>query len=629
MRKFLLSLTLMIMSFASFSQTCYTPPTGGVFVTLDSNYLLGTVAAGNTKVGMCFYNSTTSKITATQFRVYYDTVAFSGVDSVTSLDTTFPQYLKFVDNHGYVTITLTYTGNISTFYLHNGAYVKLQLHHTPGFAALSSVANMSFAGTPSYSAVATTQSGMDTTLTLFNFGGVFRPQTMSYHGTFVNVTGSKAKNLTVAIDKKLRPGGSWVHDSTAVTDTNGRFAFVNIPLDTTGYDVRLNIKGDTMGVGSVISVADAQRINQYVLGTATPTGFDYYESDVNGDNTLSISDVYGVFGKVSGRFTVWPNSVKDIKFFTASEFSTINGSSTNYTATIPGVTNFTYNIVAGAPDSVTYYVMVPGDANNTGYHMARLVPIEIVNPSHASLHIIDVTTQYDDVYKKIEVNYPDLTVNEENLVNVPVIVKTNDNKLGSLQLGMKYDNTLLDFKGLKAEATVGSWITFLNPNNGQIDWGGYDPTPNTNLLSNNDLAFTLQFTSKKIQSDWNESPLYVTSKFAGDTGAADLAITPTNAIIKVFKLSGSATALKDGEDLKVFPNPTEDYVNIAFRINEDGQVWVGIYDLNGKECKVILNESMPKGVYNYGASLGYLPAGQYLAVIKKVDKQLSNKLMIK
>ena len=102
-------------------------------------------------------------------------------------------------------------------------------------------------------------------------------------------------------------------------------------------------------------------------------------ADVNGDNNLTISDAWGTFGRISGRFSAWPNNVEDVKFFTVSQYATINGSSTNYTSSIAGVTNFTYDIIAGQPDSVTYYVLVPGDANGTGYNMARMTPIESVN----------------------------------------------------------------------------------------------------------------------------------------------------------------------------------------------------------------------------------------------------------
>jgi hypothetical protein len=629
MKKIVMLVMFLISSLVGFSQSCYTPPNNGVFVTIDSSYLLGTVAAGNTKVGLCFYNNTASKITATQFRVFYDTTAFSKIDTITSFNTSFPQALSYVDNRsgGYVTITFTYTGSLSTFGLSNGAFLQIQFHHVTNYASLTSVSNLTFAGTPTFPTLATTQSGMDTVLNLYNFGGVMKSQTMSYHGRFVNVTGTGAKNLTLSLEKKLRPSGSWVQVTTRITDTSGSFAFTKLPIDTTGYDVRLNVKGDTMAVGNVISVSDAQRINQYVLGTATPSGFDYYSSDANGDNSLSISDVYSVFGKVAGRFTTWPNSLKDIKFFTTSEYTTINNSSTNYTSSIPGVTNFQYNIVAGQPDSVTYYVLIPGDANGTGYHMARLIPIEILNASHANLHIIDLTTKYDDEKRTVELNYPDLSVDEQNLVNVPVKVKTGDVDLGSLQLSIKYDSTLLDFKGIKSESSVSGWVTFLNPNNGEIEWGGYDPTNNTKLLKDQDMAFTLQFVSKKVQNEWEESPLYVTRKFAGDHQAKDLNILPTNKIVTVYKTTSPTGLLSEQEDIRVYPNPTNDYIRINFRVRKDGMVWIGIYDNSGKECKVIINEEMPKGVYEYGSSLGYLPAGEYYAIMKKNDVQLSKKVI--
>lgn len=169
-----------------------------------------------------------------------------------------------------------------------------------------------------------------------------------------------AKNLTVSLEKKLKSGGSWSYVQTSVTNTSGRFNFTDVEIDTTAWNVRIAVKGDTMGVGSIVSVSDAQRINQYVLGTQTPTGFDFYTSDANGDDKITISDVYSVYGRVGGRFTAFPNSVQDVLFFTESEYNTINNSSTNYTSTIQGVTNFTFDIIAGQPDSVTYYVVCPG-----------------------------------------------------------------------------------------------------------------------------------------------------------------------------------------------------------------------------------------------------------------------------
>ena len=211
-----------------------------------------------------------------------------------------------------------------------------------------------------------------------------------------------------------------------------------------------------MGVGNIISTTDAQQVNQWLLGNGVMSGFDYYHADVNGSNSLSISDVWGVFGRVSGRFTEWPNNVEDVKFFTASEYNTINGSSTNYTSSIAGVTNFTFEILPGTT-SVTYYVMVPGDANGTGYNMARVTPIEVLVGPIPGLesqiyNVIDTKVEYDFPTATIEVNVPNISVEAGNLVNLPVKVFTNGEELSSLQFGLKYDTTLLTFKGITSSS---------------------------------------------------------------------------------------------------------------------------------------------------------------------------------
>ena len=76
---------------ASYSQTCPTPSTSGVHITLDSTYQTGKYSDGFTNVGLCFYNSSSENITAVQFRMFYDKQAFSGVDTVTSTNTSFSQ----------------------------------------------------------------------------------------------------------------------------------------------------------------------------------------------------------------------------------------------------------------------------------------------------------------------------------------------------------------------------------------------------------------------------------------------------------------------------------------------------------------------------------------------------------
>lgn len=627
--KKLVTLLFLFVGLVGFAQVCPTPTTTGAFVTLDATYQLATTAAGNTEVGLCFYNNTTELITAAQFRVFYDKNTFSGVSNVTSLNTSYAQYLQFVDNPavGFVTITMSYTGNLSSFTIPNGAFVKLNLTHVAGFASLTSTTPMTFSGVQTFPQTATNQAGMDYALTLQNFGGVFLPQTFSYSGTFTNVTGSGAKNIPVILEKKLMTSSTWTTVTTSTTNVDGNFTFTNLPIDITSWDVRIRVNGSTLATGNIISVSDSQKINRFVLGQDVPTGFDFYTSDVNGDNNITVSDVYGVFGRVSGRFTSWPNSVKDIKFFSATEYASINGATTSLQSTIPGVTDLVFNILPGAGNTVTFYVAAPGDANGTGFQMARMTPIEILNPANAPLHIIDVTTTYDNnSLNTIEVHYPNLSVNEENLVEVPVSVKTNGRQLGSLQLAMNYNSELLDFKGIRAESKIGSWLSFMNPNDNVVEWGGYDPTLNTKLLNDNELAFTLQFISKQIQSDWMVSPLYVTRKHAGDTFARDLKITPTDGIVQIMRVGNIGKLIGD---MTVYPNPVEDLVNVKFRVTENGNTWLGIYSLDGREIKVIVNQSMPEGEYTYMSNLGYLPSGEYIAVLRKKDLPMTSKILIK
>jgi hypothetical protein len=627
MKKILLSILAAVSAVSLMGQTCPTPSSTGVHITLDSTYQLGTYRAGKTDVGLCFYNSSSENITAAQFRVFYDKQAFADVDSIISLNTSFSQYLQYVDNPtgGYVTITITYTGTNSSFTIPNGALFKVTFNHTSSLSTTYfTVTDMTFNGSSSFGQTATNQGGSDYTLNLTNFGGVFKQRTMSFKGKFVNVTGTPAKQIAVALEKKLKTSTSWSQVTTRSSGTDGRWQFVDIEIDTTAWDVRIAVKGDTMSIGNVISTADAQRVNQYVLGQQTPTGFDFYASDVNGDNKITISDVYGVYARVSGRFTTWANSVKDVKFFTSSDYTNINGSTSNLTGTYAGSTNFTFDIVAGQPDSVTYYVVVPGDANGTGFKRARLVPIEIVNPNNANKHIIDVTTVYDNQVESIELNYPRLGVDEGDFVNIPVVVKTPGFKVGALQLSMKYDNQLLEFVGVKNELNAGYWMSFINTQDNEIEWGGFDVSSNNHLISNQEKVFTLQFKSLKPQADWNKSPLYVTRKFGGNDLATDLGITPTDGIVQVFRIRPVGVTPIGG--LGVFPNPLTEELAIIYRVYEDGLVDMYLTDFTGRKLQQIVSENKEVGEYFTQVDFRKYAPGLYMVISNNGGKTSSEKV---
>ena len=614
----IISSLLLLITFAStaIAQSGPPAPSNGIWGIIDTNYQVGTSVQGHTTAKLSFQNTTASEIAGFQFRVFYDDNAFSSA-SVSIIGSSANLYLQSIDNNanGYLTITLVYTGASSNYTIPSGELLLIDFTHiTPSsaFQALNAISNLTWTGLSAYPQIAAEQPGNDIALSLHNYGGNFIQQSLDFHGTFTNVTGTAAKNLHLALDKKPKTSNVWTQHSTYMTDINGDFQ-LSETIDTTFWDVRLAIQGDTMVAGNVISVADAQLVNQWVIGGATPQSWNYYTSDVNADNNLTISDAWGVFGRISGRFSVWPNNVKDVKFFTVAEHTTITSNpATNYTSSISGQTNFYFNILPGQPDSVTFYVLVPGDANNTGYHMARLVPIEIENPTNAPLNLIDESVLYDFVVDSMEVNVPSLSVEEGNLVKLPVKVFTNGFKISSLQLSLLYDGELLEFLELTNSEKSMKWMSFINPMSGIVEWGGYDATNKENLFIDGETVFTLNFLAKKPQGEWAVSPLYTTRKFVGDENSTDMQITPTNGVYEVKSIQG--IELKENEIL-VYPNPTTGEVIIKFNVPVDGNVNLSFVDGNGKKVITVFEQYMPSGNYSYSSNLKNFTPGIYYTTL--------------
>jgi hypothetical protein len=428
--------------------------------------------------------------------------------------------------------------------------------------------------------------------------------------------------LWVSLEKKA-PSGSWTQVEAKSTNSSGVVVFRKF-LDTTYWDVRMVVKGDTMTPGSVISTADAQKINQSILAQYTPSGFDYYTMDVNGtDGSISIADVYSVYGRLAGRFTAWPNSKKDVMFFTVAEYNSINGSATNLTSTYSTINNFNYTI--DGRDSITYYVAVKGDANNTGFKMARLTPIKIVNPTNAKNYIIDNTVQYDDVIETIEVNMPKVKVDEGNLVNVPVKMLTNGKQLGALQLELKYDTALLEFKKIDLSEKMMNWTSYTNPSNGVVAFGAADLT-NKNLVNDGEQVFVIQFIAKKPQTEWGTAALWTGPKFVGGNDSRDMNITPAMGVIEVRRIN-KAVKLTDLEKIIIFPNPTEGEIVVQFKVDQESQTEVSVTDMVGRKMIEILNTKVPEGEYKYNVNLTHLDNGLYLMSIK-TDTQISTSKII-
>ena len=626
MKKLILFLLTALTVFGVSAQSASTSPGTGHWVVIDSGYQVATTTAGQTVAPLHFYNTSTSeKITGMQYRVFYDNTAFTAVVPSLKISTT-DQYLQYVDSNaqGFLTVTLVYTGTSSTFNYTNGATFDLTFTHAGSaiWNNLDSIKTLKVSGVKSFANKAATNWGNDTTLVVYSYGGRFNQKVLRFAAKFKNVTGSDAKNLWVSLEKKS-PSGSWTQVEAKATNSLGHVVFKKF-LDTTYWDVRMVVKGDTMTPGSVFSTADAQKINQAILAQYTPSGFDYYTMDVNGtDGTISIADVYSVYGRLAGRFSTWPNAKKDVMFFTVAEYNAINGAAANLTSTYSTINNFNYTI--DGRDSITYYVAVKGDANATGFKMARLTPIKIVNPTNAKNYIIDNTVQYDDVIETIEVNMPKVKVDEGNLVNVPVKMITNGKQLGAVQLELKYDTALLEFKKIDLTEKMMNWTSYTNPDNGVVAFGAADLT-NKNLVNDGEQILVMQFIAKKPQSEWGTAALWTGPKFVGGNDARDMNITPAMGVIEVRRIT-KPVKLSQLEDILVFPNPTDGEVMVQFHVEQESETEVVVSDVVGRKVMEVVNTKMPAGEYKYVVNLTPLANGFYLVSVK-TDTQLSTSKII-
>jgi hypothetical protein len=615
MKKLILFLLTALAVFGVSAQSASTSPGTGHWVVIDSGYQVATTTAGQTVAPLYFYNTSTSeKITGMQYRVFYDNTAFTAAVPTLKISTS-DQYIQYQDSNaqGFLTVTLVYTGTNSTFNYSNGATFDLTFTHAGSaiWNNLDSIKTLKVSGVKSFANKAATNWGNDTTLVVYSYGGRFNQKILRFAAKFKNVTGSDAKNLWVSLEKKS-PSGSWTQVEAKATNSLGHVVFRKF-LDTTYWDVRMVVKGDTMTPGSVISTADAQKTNQAILGQYIPSGFDYYTMDVNGtDGSISIADVYSVYGRLAGRFSSWPNSKKDVMFFTVAEYNAINGSATNLTSTYSTINNFNYTI--DGKDSITYYVAVKGDANNTGFKMARLTPIKIVNPVNAKNYIIDNTVQYDNVTETIEVNMPKVKVDEGNLVNVPVKMLTNGKQLGAVQLELKYDTALLEFKKIDLTEKMMNWTSYTNPSNGVVAFGAADLKGNQ-LINDGEQIIVLQFIAKKPQAEWSSAAIWTGPKFVGGNDARDMNITPAMGVIEVRRVN-KPVKLSELEDLIVFPNPNDGVVNLQFRVDQESQTEVLVSDLVGRKVMEVINTKMPAGDYKYVVNLNQI-RGWLLFLISK------------
>jgi hypothetical protein len=177
----------------------------------------------------------------------------------------------------------------------------------------------------------------------------------------VPVGGRNASAWSVSAPETIRftpttPATSWSLAKTVYTNSSGYYTFHPSGLDINNYLFRVEIPNVPLGG---LSSTDVYPLSDIVINKTVPTNRDNYRYDVNNDNSFTISDIFGVYGKISGLIPSWITGVPSYRIFTASQWTTVKTSTTNTKLSIPGTQNMIIDPALNG-GSANYYVIRTG-----------------------------------------------------------------------------------------------------------------------------------------------------------------------------------------------------------------------------------------------------------------------------
>jgi hypothetical protein len=173
-------------------------------------------------------------------------------------------------------------------------------------------------------------------------------------GTWNDLVNANSLNYVLEFDYIVTTS-SWTLYKTVYTDATGKYTISETTNPSIEWYVQIDIPTPITG----ISNSDAIAANNKVI-SRTFNSLDYYRYDVNNDGVITITDVYYIYMKKSGRFLTWGSLLPNTRLFTSTQYNTINTSTSDLRSTLPGTSSITIsNPTSGGSSS--YYLI------NTGY----------------------------------------------------------------------------------------------------------------------------------------------------------------------------------------------------------------------------------------------------------------------
>jgi len=625
MKKLLLLLAL-ILPFSSFAQNGRTevltsPNQNSPHFLIDTVFTLGSILEDTTVVYLHYHNPTATNYAGFQVRFFYPTTAFKqpivkwGPTAV-GVNT---KYGSYYSQPGWVNTTAIYTGTSAVFDWPDGAVFEVLLPHAVGFNP-SAVDSLEVQSTPAYTNIATTVGGIDNTLGVYNYGGRFQMDTLTIPVTLLNVDGTPAPDMPFAFDYKLKTAQNYTRGARFVTDAAG-LAGIKIPYDTSFYNVKLVSNLDTLSDNSAINITDAYRLSDMSIYADTAEAYEFQQGDVNRSGTLSVADAYLIFNRLATGRTTWSPVVANeynVRYYTPAEYTTIMNNPNVFQTSIIGTTNI--DVPLNGLNSLDYVGYVLGDVTNTGLNNLSFQIQRLNNPTSGTSYVLDEGTIYQNIVDSVQFRIPKLTISGDNTADVAVTFITHGNKVGAAQLSLKYDPTIFRFTNVNVGPEASAWNAFISAKPGEITWGGHESKMSPSLIINPTQMFNFQF--EILNQNWEQTPIKITNKAAGNEKAEDLNIIPSPVdatVVNGRRARELVNELVNG--FRVYPNPVQDVLNIDYFQTNWGYLTYEIYDYMGKNFyseKEFVNQNQ---VVTKSINVSDLKTGFYFVRLTTNEKQ--------
>lgn len=139
-----------------------------------------------------------------------------------------------------------------------------------------------------------------------------------------------------------------------------------------------------------------------------------------------------------------------------------------------------------------------------------------------------------------------------------------------------------------------------------------------------------QFTHSSLKSSKTQSDSYKIDTIIRGYNVALHAPIDINSNFSSNEPTSAMKIEQKGKTLKVFPNPTSDFINIIFNCPENQEIIVKLIEpVTGKIIKTIFSGKKSSGIYNENIDISALSIGAYVVLIQTENKKISEKFIKK